>query len=165
LGGVVVLTSNSIIYIDRSSRRIALPLNGWSARVTDMPMPPIAPEDKTRNLALEGSFAVFADDKTLLVVLKDGTVYPVEIVSDGKTVSKLVMATPLAQTTIPQVARKLDHELVFVGSSVGPSVLFKAARIEEEIEPDEDADMHAVAQVDVPMNVYDDDEGAVLSLV
>ncbi|KAJ7130141.1 CPSF A subunit region-domain-containing protein [Mycena epipterygia] len=158
LGGVVILTSNSIIYLDRSSRRVALPLNGWSARITDMSMPPLAPEDQTRNLALEGSRAVFADDRTIFVILKDGTVYPVELVSDGKVVSKLVMAPPLAQTTIPQVARKLNHELIFIGSSVGPSVLFKAARVEEEIEPDQDADMHAVAQVDEPMNVYEDDE-------
>ncbi|KAJ7248582.1 CPSF A subunit region-domain-containing protein [Mycena haematopus] len=158
LGGVVVLTSNSIIYIDRSSRRIALSLNGWSARITDLSMPPLAPEDQSRNIALEGSRAVFADDKTIFVILKDGIVHPVEIVSDGKLVSKLVMGPPLAHTTIPEVARKLNHELIFVGSSVGPSVLFKAARIEEEIESDQDADMHAVAQVDEPMDVYDDDE-------
>ncbi|KAJ6588439.1 CPSF A subunit region-domain-containing protein [Mycena capillaripes] len=156
LGGVVILTSNSIIYIDRSSRRVALPLNGWSSRITEMTMPPA--EDASRNIALEGSRAVFTDDKTIFVILKDGTVHPVEIVSDGKLVTKLVMAPPLAQTTIPEVARKLNHELIFVGSSVGPSVLFKAARIEEEIETDNDADMHAVAQVDEPMDVYDDDE-------
>lgn len=156
----MILTSNSIIYVDRSSRRITLPLNGWSARITELSMPPLAPEDQSRNIALEGSRAVFADDKTLLVILKDGTLHPVEIVSDGKLVSKLVMASALAQTTIPEVAHKLDHELIFVGSSVGPSVLFKAARIEEEIEPDHDAEMHAIAQVDEPMDVYDDDEGA-----
>ncbi|KAJ7747964.1 CPSF A subunit region-domain-containing protein [Mycena maculata] len=158
LGGVVILTSNSIIYVDRSSRRVALPLNGWSARITEMSMPPLAPEDQTRNIALEGSHAVFADDKTIFVILKDGTVHPVEIVSDGKLVSKLVMAPPLARTTIPQVTRKLNNELIFVGSSVGPSVLFKAARVEEEIEQDQDPDQHAVAQVDEPMDVYDDDE-------
>ncbi|KAJ6481684.1 CPSF A subunit region-domain-containing protein [Mycena sanguinolenta] len=158
LGGVIVLTSNSIIYIDRSSRRIALPLNGWSARITDLSMPPLAPEDQSRNIALEGSRAVFADDKTIFVILKDGTVHPVEIVSDGKLVSKLVMGPPLAQTTVPEVARKLNNELIFVGSSVGPSVLFKAARVEEEIESDQDAEMHAVAQVDEPMDVYDDDD-------
>ncbi|KAK7042372.1 protein CFT1 [Favolaschia claudopus] len=158
LGGVVVITSNSIIYIDRSGRRIALPLNGWSGRITDISMPQLAPEDQTRNIALEGSRAVFADDKTIFLILKDGTVHPVEIVSDGKLVSKLVMGPPLAQTTVPEVARKLSNELIFVGSSVGPSVLFKAARVEEEIEPDQDADMHAVAQVDEPMDVLDDDE-------
>ncbi|KAJ7164986.1 CPSF A subunit region-domain-containing protein [Mycena filopes] len=158
LGGVVILTTNSIIYVDRSSRRVALPLNGWAARVTEMSMPPLAPEEQSRNIALEGSRAVFADDKTIFVVLKDGTLHPVEIVSDGKLVSKLVMAPPLAQTTIPQVARKVNNDLIFIGSSVGPSVLFRAARVEEEIEPDEDADMHAVAQVDEAMDVYDDDE-------
>ncbi|KAJ7779545.1 CPSF A subunit region-domain-containing protein [Mycena olivaceomarginata] len=147
LGGVVVLTSNSIIYVDRSSRRIALPLNGWAARITDISMPP---EDQSRNLALEGARAVFADDKTIFVILKDGTVHPL--------VSKLVMGPPLAQTTVPEVARRLNHELVFVGSSVGPSILFRAARVEEEIEPDGDVDMHAVAQVDEPMDVYNDDD-------
>ncbi|KAJ7757023.1 CPSF A subunit region-domain-containing protein [Mycena metata] len=150
LGGVVILTTNSIIYVDRSSRRVALPLNGWAARITEMSMPPLAPEDQSRNIALEGSRAVFADEKTIFVILKDGTLHPVEIV--------LVMAPPLAQTTIPEVARKLDNELIFVGSSVGPSVLFRAARVEEEIELDDDADMHAVVQVDEPMDVYDDDE-------
>ncbi|KAJ6612805.1 CPSF A subunit region-domain-containing protein [Mycena sp. CBHHK59/15] len=158
LGGVVILASNSIIYVDQSSRRVALPLNGWSARMTDITMLPLVPEDQTRNIMLEGSRAVFADDKTIFVIQKDGTLYPVEIVSDGKTVSKLVMASPLAQTTIPEVARKLSNELVFVGSSVGPSVLFKVARIEEEVEPDQDSNLHAVAQVDEPMDLYDDDE-------
>ncbi|KAJ7135425.1 CPSF A subunit region-domain-containing protein [Mycena crocata] len=156
LGGVVILTSNSIIYIDRSSRRTALPLNGWSARITELSMPP--PEDPTRNITLEGSRAVFADDRTIFVILKDGTVCPVEIVSDGKMASKLVMALPLAQTTIPQVAQKLNHDLIFVGSSAGPSVLFRAARIEEEVEEEQDASMYAVAQVDETMDVYDDDE-------
>ncbi|KAJ7291148.1 CPSF A subunit region-domain-containing protein [Mycena rebaudengoi] len=154
LGGVVILTSNSLIYVEQSSRRVALPLNGWSSRITDMPMPP--PEDPTRNLVLEGCRAVFADDRTIFVILKDGTLFPVEIVSDGKSVSKLVMAAPLAQTTIPEVAHKLKSELIFVGSSVGPSVLFKSSKIEEEV--GEEAELHAVAHVDEPMDLYEDED-------
>ncbi|KAJ7628553.1 CPSF A subunit region-domain-containing protein [Roridomyces roridus] len=159
LGGVVVLSSNSIIYIDRASRRVVLPLNGWAARISEMPMPPLpTPEDQNRNIVLEGSRAVFADERTMLVILKDGTVHPAEIVSDGQVAAKWVLGPPLARTTIPQLARKLNNELVFVGSTVGPSVVFKAARVEEEVEEDQDADQHAVAQVDEPMDVYDDDE-------
>jgi cleavage and polyadenylation specificity factor subunit 1 len=98
---------------------------------------------------------VFADDRTIFVILKDGTLFPVEIVSDGKSVSKLVMAAPLAQTTIPEVAHKLKSELIFVGSSVGPSVLFKSSKIEEEV--GEEAELHAVAHVDEPMDLYEDE--------
>lgn len=87
LGGVVVVASNSVIYVDQSSRRVALPVNGWPSRISDLPLLPIAPEDQTRNLELEGSRASFVDDKTLFVILKDGTVYPIDIVIDGKTVS------------------------------------------------------------------------------
>ncbi|KAJ7628533.1 hypothetical protein FB45DRAFT_1079608 [Roridomyces roridus] len=41
-----------------------------------MPMPTLpTPEDQNRNIVLEGSRAVFADERTMLVILKDGTVH------------------------------------------------------------------------------------------
>jgi cleavage and polyadenylation specificity factor subunit 1 len=70
---------------------------------------------------LEGSRAVFVDDRILYVIQKDGTVYPLEIVVDGKTVSKLTML-PQAETSIPSFMKKLDEDHFLVGSSVGPSV-------------------------------------------
>jgi cleavage and polyadenylation specificity factor subunit 1 len=60
-------------------------------------------------------------------------VYPVEIVVDGKAVSRLAMAPPLTQTAVPSVAINIGGEHIFVGSCVGPSVLLKAAHVVEEI--------------------------------
>jgi len=131
LGGVIVLTSNSIIYVDQAARRVALPVNGWAARVSDMPMPPA---DKDLGLCLEGSRLVFVDEKTLFVIRKDGMIHPIEIILDGRTVSKLVLLPVIAQTTIPAVARLLNDDLLFVGSTVGPSVLMKTARQEVPLE-------------------------------
>jgi len=160
LGGVVILTSNSIIYVDPTSRRVALPVNGWPSRVSDLPMPSIPPGDEMRNLNLEGAHAAFVDDRTLLVVLKDGTVYPVEIVVDGKTVSRLTMAAALAQTTIPAVIDRLSDEYLFIGSTVGPSVLLKANHIEEAVDADAESSSVRAAVVDVKGSMdMDDDDG------
>lgn len=165
LGGVVIIAGNCLIYVDQSSRRVVLPVNGWMARVSDMPLPQHQGEDLARNLALEGCRSAFVDDKTLFVILKDGTIYPVEIVADGKLVSKLTMAPALAHTTIPSVILKMEQDYLFVGSSVGPSVLLKAAHIQEDIEAD--VDMHPALASVVPATSMeiDDDEGNPFHLI
>jgi len=142
-----------LIYVDQSSRRIVLPVNGWAARITDLPMQ----TDPTRDLKLEGSRSIFIDDKTMFLILKDGTLYPVEIAADGKTVTKLVMGAPLAQTAIPAILKKVEDDHLFVGSTVGPSVLLKAGYVEEEVEEDEAGTAKVVSNDD--MDIYDDDDG------
>ena len=131
------------------------------ARVSDLPLPQPRGEDATRNLTLEGCRPVFVDDKTFFTVLKDGTIYPVEIIADGKTVSKLTMASALAQTTIPSTVMKLEEDHLFVGSSVGPSVLLRTAHVEEEIEGDVDMGLAPAAVVSASSNMIldDDDDG------
>lgn len=157
LGGVVVVTSNAIIYVDQSSRRIVLPVNGWTSRVSDIPTLSV---DVTQKVVFEGSRALFVDEKTFFLVLNDGTVYPVDILVDGKTVSKLTMSPPLAQTSIPSVVRNIGADHIFIGSTVGPSVLLKAARVEEEVHGNENEQVPtAVVQEDDAMEYDDEDEG------
>ena len=159
IGGVVVLTSNSIIYVDQSSRRVPLPVNGWPPRLSDLPMP-VLPAEEQRNLELEGCRSAFVDDRTIFVVLRDGTVYPIEVVVDGKTVSKLSMAPALVQTTIPSVLKKVDDDYFFVGSAVGPSVLLKTLRVEEELSVDDPSNISPTAVVDIEDGMeLDDDDG------
>ncbi|KAL0062576.1 mRNA cleavage and polyadenylation factor subunit [Marasmius tenuissimus] len=150
VSGVVILTPNSLIYVDQASRRVVLSVNGWASRITDLSMPP-----PDRNLLLEGSRAAFVDEKTILVTLKDGTVYPVELVVDGKTVTKLTIGSPLAQTTIPSLARTISAPdgLWFLGSTVGPSVLLKTVKVEVEVEEDASA---ATTFQDIVMDDEDD---------
>ena len=158
-GGVVVLASNAMLFVDQSGRRVALPVNGWPPRVSDLPMPQLPEQDKTRDLQLEGSRFAFVDETRFFVFLKDGTVYPVELVQDGKTVSRLSIGAALARTTIPAVVKRIPGEHVFVGSTVGPSVLLKTVRVEEEIQ-NEDVEMEGpAAVVDMEQDDLMDDEG------
>jgi cleavage and polyadenylation specificity factor subunit 1 len=159
LGGVVIVTCNSIIYVDQSSKRVPLPINGWPSRISDLPMPTITPENHSRNLELEGCRAAFVDDKTIFIIHRDGTVYPVDMVIDGKTVAKLTLKPGLAQTTIPTVVKRITDGHIFVGSTVGPSVLLKAVHVEEEIE-DHEMDVTPTAVVQVHNDVDMDDEDA-----
>ena len=158
LGGVVIVCSNTVTYVDQSSRRVALPTNGWSSRISDISL---LPADPIQTLFLEGSQSVFVDDKTFFLILKNGTVYPIEIVMDGKTVSTLTMSPPLAQTSIPSIVRNIGKDHIFIGSTVGPSVLLKAARVQEEVEEDEvDIAPAAVVQEDYIMEYDEEDDGS-----
>ncbi|KAG8216364.1 CPSF A subunit region-domain-containing protein [Butyriboletus roseoflavus] len=161
IGGVVILTANSLIYVDQAARRVSLPVNAWSARVGDIPSLPL---DKDLDLILEGSRLVFADEKTFFVIRKDGMIHSIEIISDGRTVSRLVLSPALAQTTIPTVTRQLGWGMLFVGSTVGPSVLLRAVRVEEEVVEGEAEDtstaLTAVVDTKNAMDIddFDDDD-------
>jgi len=156
-GGVIIISTNAIIHVGQSSRKVVLPVNGWFARASDVQTTSLTPDDAARDLHLEGSHVSFVDDTNFLVILADGVVIPVEIVAEGKTVSALKMGNPQAQTTLPSTVAKGPDGYVFIGSTSGPSVLVKADRLEEEV-PDEVGDqpvgvVNSVATMDV------DDDG------
>ncbi len=159
LGGVVILTSNAVIHVDQATRRVALPVNGWSPRVSDMPT--LATPAGMRELRLEGARMAFVEERTLFVVLVDGTIIPIEFVVDGKIVSRLVAGAALAQTAPPTVVRKVHREHLFVASIVGPSALLRTASVEEPItNPDEMATSGPAAVVDAGSAMdLDDDDG------
>jgi cleavage and polyadenylation specificity factor subunit 1 len=162
LGGVIVVSSNALIYVDQAARKVALAVNGWPSRISDMIFLPTHGEDLSRNLELEGSSSVFVDDNKFFVFLKDGSVHPVEIIADGKNVSRLNMAVPLAQTTLPSTVCRVGTDHLFVGSISGPSVLLRTARIEEKVETAQASEATPTAVVDVGIsNSMDlsDDEG------
>ncbi|KAI0259707.1 CPSF A subunit region-domain-containing protein [Gloeopeniophorella convolvens] len=159
LGGVVVLASNAVIHVDQATRRVALPVNGWSPRVSDMPTLPMPAG--ARELRLEGARIAFVDQRTLFVVLVDGTIIPVEFVVDGKVVSRLVIGAALAQTAAPAVVREAHGEHLFVGSTVGPSVLLRTASVEEPLTNADGTDASgpaAVVDANNAMDLDDDDD-------
>lgn len=167
LGGVIVVSANSLIHVAQTSRRVILPVNGWQTRVSDHPLPQLTEEEKEHNLKLEGSYAVFVDAKKLFVLLSDGTVYSVEVHADGRTVSRLTVGSALAQTAIPSTVHRVADEHLFIGSTVGPSVLLRTSRVEEEIK-DEDVDMESApaAVVDQTNEMdLDDDDGELCRFV
>lgn len=155
-GGVIIISTNAIIHVGQSSRKVVLPINGWFARVSDVQTTALIPEQAARDLRLEGSHVSFVDDTNFLVILADGVVIPVEIVAEGKTVSTLKMGAPQAQTTLPSTVAKGPNGYVFIGSTSGPSVLVKADRLEEEVTEEAGDQPVGVVNSAVTMDVDDD---------
>jgi cleavage and polyadenylation specificity factor subunit 1 len=128
-GGVVVVSSNAIFHIDQAAKVVGSPANGWASRVSDISF---GPRDTSHGahtkLSLEGSHLAYVDERTLLLFLADGAVYPITVVVDGKTVSRLVIGEPLAQTSPAAVLCSVQEQMLFVGSTSGSSLLFKHER-------------------------------------
>lgn len=130
LGGVVVLISNGIIYIDQTGRKVGVAVNGWATRTTDLSMP-LAGKDI--DMKLEGAKLAFLDNRHLLLMLSNGEMRELEFIVDGKTVSKLVFGKKeIGRGTIPSLAENVGDKMVFVGSMVGPSILVKIGRVADE---------------------------------
>ena len=161
----MIISANALIYVDQASRKTALPVNGWSSRITDMPLQVLGPEEQECDMHLEGCHAAFVDVRTFFVITQDGFVHPVEIIMDGKTVTRLALGTAMAQTTIPSLVRFIDtgreeggkDSLLFAGSTVGPSILLRTTRVEEEA-PKEVLNEAPVAVADHPNTMEIDDE-------
>lgn len=69
IGGVIVVTSTAVFHVDQSGRRVATSLNGWYGMITPLPADRSQEE---RKVELDGSAAVWMDDKNLLLSLKGG---------------------------------------------------------------------------------------------
>ncbi len=155
----MLISTGWSFHVDQAPRRVALSVNGWQPRVSDMPTLP-TPVGMSE-LRLEGARMAFVEERTLFVVLVDGTIIPFEFVVDGKVVSRLVIGNALAQTAPPMVVRKAHDEHLFVGSTVGPSVLLRTASIEEPVtDADDVATSGPAAVVDAGNSMdLDDDDG------
>ncbi|KAI0027906.1 CPSF A subunit region-domain-containing protein [Vararia minispora EC-137] len=154
-GGAMVLAANALIHIDQAGRKTGLAVNGWTAHTTDMAIPP---PDPILSLQLECAHMVPIGDSTFFLVLRDGTVYPVELSVSAQVVSRIILRVPLARTTAPSVvchAENTDH--VFVGSDMGPSVLMRTHAVEEAA-TDDDGEAAATAVVDRPADSMDFDD-------
>ncbi|KAJ3784599.1 CPSF A subunit region-domain-containing protein [Lentinula aff. detonsa] len=166
VAGLIILTPNSVIFIDQATKKLMLPVNGWATRVSDVAVVPVSAEAQTQDLALEGSRATFISETTLLLILADGDVYTVMLAMDGKTVSGLSISDkPLVKTTVPSLVMSVNASpsvgadsdgipCIFVGSTQGPSVILKANVTEED---DTDVEMNDSKDAKVTAGVVDDD--------
>lgn len=153
-----MLAANAILHIDQTGRIVGAPSSGWASRLTDVKLT----EDsgaKTRNIALEGARMVFVDEKTIFVMAVDGVVYPVELIVEGRAVTSLVIGAALAQLTIPSVLSDVGSDHLFVGSTVGPSLLLKTVRVVEEIRKDtsHSPTTEEMPEVDMDLDLDDGD--------
>jgi len=98
---------------------------------------------------------VFVDETTFFVIRKDCMIHPIEIILDGRTVTKFVLLPVIAQTTIRAVAKLLNDDLLFVESMA----LIKTAREEVSLKlPAQQTGAATAINFSDSMDLDDDDD-------
>jgi cleavage and polyadenylation specificity factor subunit 1 len=153
LGGVVVLTANSILHVDQSSKIYALPTNGWATKVSALKY---HVNNKT-TFSLEGAQICFPYDDLALIFLRTGEIWSLKIFRDGRSVSgmRLLRVGVTSQASVVEIVGK---NLIFVGSQVGDGVLIRwsKADVEDASEEDEETDGMDVDEEDDEDEEIDD---------
>lgn len=121
IGGVVIISANTITHVDQASKITALAVNGWAKRVTDLVL---SSEEPTSDTHLEGSHCTFLSDTKLLLVLVDGKMHEVDFEHEGRLVRRLLLRSPLGMGP-PPTSVLAQNGIVFVGSTSHHSVLLE----------------------------------------
>ena len=156
IGGVIVVTSTAVIHIDQSGRRVATSVNGWYDMITALPADRSQEERKAE---LDGSAAVWVDDKNLLLTLRNGETVQLRLELEGRAVHKLsILDHIVGQTTTPANMVKLGPRGIFVASAVGDSEVYQVELEAYKIEAVDQLDTKSDNDLDMDL-----DEGMYLA--
>ncbi|KAG9024671.1 mRNA cleavage and polyadenylation factor subunit [Tulasnella sp. JGI-2019a] len=161
IGGLVVVTANSILHVDQTSRAVGVAVNGWANRVSSHALS-VQPDGDGNPLALqlEGSCLTFVNDTSIILSLSTGDQHSLKIHMEGRAVSRLQISASLGVTGAAAVVCVSDDEHLFVGSTSGPSTLLKVIHIETIVEL-EKTDVVPIASGDLDMELDEDIYGDV----
>lgn len=129
IGGCLLLGHNELIYVDPASRKVALAVNAFASKASDMSMRDYSHLD----LRLEGAKAVPLQASgsldAVLIVLSDGRAAILTLNLDGRTVTSLHLSMlseelgGLILTSEISCSTLLKNNSVFIGSCVSNSKL------------------------------------------
>ncbi|KAG9306400.1 hypothetical protein G9A89_018283 [Geosiphon pyriformis] len=121
VGGILVVSANSLIHVDQSASIIAHAVNGYAVSATDIPLDQ---SQERLGLSLEGSQHLVLDSHHVLLFLANGKLYLVEFIIDGRYVSRMDVRET-GESTLASCVCRINDEYVFVGSRLGDSHLIK----------------------------------------
>ncbi|KAL5112984.1 Cleavage and polyadenylation specificity factor subunit 1 [Taenia crassiceps] len=122
IGGVVILATNSIIYLKQTLPSRGLPLNYYTKASTNFPfrqdVPPCGP------LSLDGCRASLLSSSEILIVTREGTFYILTLLLEkaNNTVTELFLSK-VGSYVQAEVITLLDNQCLFVGSCLSDSLL------------------------------------------
>ncbi|CAG8616381.1 1335_t:CDS:10, partial [Acaulospora colombiana] len=114
-----------------SSKGIGVSVNGYALSTTDFPL------DRSfehLGLSLEGSHHVFLDSDEILLALRNGDLYLMKLVKDGRSVSRIELKK-VGTNTLPSCSCYVANGYFFLGSRLGDSHLiqYKKSKPEQKI--------------------------------
>lgn len=150
IGGVIVVTSTAIIHVDQSGRRVATSVNGWYDMMTALPADR---GEEERRVELDGSGAVWMDDKNLLLSLRGGNTMQIRLELEGRAVHKLsLLGHNVGNITSLADIIKIGSRGVFVASAVGDSELYQIELEQYKVEAAEQLDSKPENDLDMDLD-------------
>ena len=121
IGGVLVLATNSIIYLNQSIPTYAVALNSLARDSTKYPLRPLY----DLKFALDLAIATFIANDKVLISLKTGDIYLLTLHTDTMRTMKEFTFDRIGSTVVANCLCKCDDSLIFFGSRLGDSVLLR----------------------------------------
>ena len=125
LGGLLVLATNALFYLQRGAAPVGIALNSLAALECALPLRP-PPESLRAPVTLDGACALFVAPNTLLACLKNGDIYSVTL--QCESLERAVRAfgvEKVAAAVLTTCACRLDDSHLFLGSRLSSSLLLR----------------------------------------
>lgn len=121
VGGVLIFSANSLIYLNQSVPPYGVSLNGFNEGSTSFPLTP----QKGVKISLDASYSCFLSSDKLLVSLRGGELYVLTLFYDGMRSVRKFHFQKAASSVLTSSVTHCDEEYVFLGSRLGNSLLLK----------------------------------------
>ncbi|CAF1195327.1 unnamed protein product [Adineta ricciae] len=121
IGGILVLATNSIIYLNQSIPSYGVALNTLTRESTKYPLRPLY----DLKIALDAAEAMFISNDRVLISIKTGDVYLLTLHTDTMRTMKEFTFDRIGSTVLCSCLCKCDDNLIFVGSRLGNSLLLR----------------------------------------
>ncbi|CAF3318223.1 unnamed protein product [Rotaria socialis] len=119
IGGILVLATNSIIYLNQSIPAYGVALNTLTRDSTKYPLRPLY----DLKIALDLAEAIFISNDRVLISIKSGDVYLLTLHTDSMRTMKEFTFDRIGSTVLCSCLCKCDDNLIFFGSRLGNSLL------------------------------------------
>ncbi|CAF4734805.1 unnamed protein product [Rotaria sp. Silwood1] len=121
IGGILVLATNSIIYLNQSIPAYGVALNTLTRDSTKYPLRPLY----DLKIALDLAEAIFISNDKVLISIKTGDIYLLTLHTDTMRTMKEFTFDRIGSTVLCNCLCKCDENLIFFGSRLGNSLLLR----------------------------------------
>ncbi|MFH4978963.1 hypothetical protein AB6A40_005672 [Gnathostoma spinigerum] len=131
IGGALLIGVNELVYLNQSVPPCGISLNSCLNDYTKFPL-----KDNTEVcLALDGAVAAVISPNQIVLAVRDGRVFLVQLVVDATNSVKSVEIKPAFEMSVPHTLTACSPGYLFVGSRLGDSVFVQYSM--EKIETDD----------------------------
>ncbi|KAI9598078.1 CPSF A subunit region-domain-containing protein [Syncephalis fuscata] len=153
LGGVLVLTNSTIIYIDQGTPGVGTAINEYTAEITAFPHLNTNTAAKL-NISLDGAQIVaFLSPVRALLALSTGELYLIELVQDGRSITDIHVGK-VGASALASCGCRLGDQYVFLGSRMADALLIQYLEAEENKKQQKSVTRRTGQYMDLDIDLY-----------